>query len=650
MTRDEALDYIHEHSREYFQRDKSKKGYICPICGSGSGKTGTGITTKDGAHFTCWAGCFTNADIVDIIGKQYNLTGNDAFQRAYESFGVSVTSDANAPIYRASTQQQAPTHRQEKPEAAHAGPNAAAIAEYVRECAARVGDTDYFTRRGISPEAVRRFNLGYDPACKGMHAAIIPNDATYNARNTDPNATKDNRYRKPNGEGTAGLFNGAALDRGGVVFITEGEIDALSIMEAGAQAVGLASTSGANLLTRRIKERGTAATLILTLDADEHGERTASTLQADLSEMGVNCFTDSLSGEHKDPNEWLTADRRGFIDAVQTTAAEYTALIAAAEEEKVTEYLSTYSAGALINEMQAYVKSRANTPVISTGFNNLDEALDGGFYPGLCVLGGLSSLGKTSLALQIADNMAAAGTDVLIFSLEMSRYELMAKSVSRLTAEIKQSDKAYQNIYPLTTRGVLSGARYANYGPVLMGLLNAAYETYSRYAGRIFITEGTGNVGTKEIKQAIERHISITGRTPVVLIDYLQLIAPYDIKASDKQAVDRNILEMKRISRDYDLPLIAISSLNRENYGAKINMAAFKESGSIEFSADILLGLTLTAVEEATKDIKSLNIDELKAATPRKVAVKILKQRNGRAGQLCRFDYETAGNYFRETL
>ena len=83
MTKTELKEKILANSANYFLRDKKHKGYICPICGSGSGKNGTGITTKDNIHFTCWVGCFTNKDIFDIIGLQYGLTDfKDKFQKA----------------------------------------------------------------------------------------------------------------------------------------------------------------------------------------------------------------------------------------------------------------------------------------------------------------------------------------------------------------------------------------------------------------------------------------------------------------------------------------------------------------------------------------------------------------------------------------
>ena len=65
MNRDEARDYIIDRAKQILQPDNSRKGWVCPICGSGSGTKGTGITTKDGIHFTY--------GIVLKIKNKYNI-------------------------------------------------------------------------------------------------------------------------------------------------------------------------------------------------------------------------------------------------------------------------------------------------------------------------------------------------------------------------------------------------------------------------------------------------------------------------------------------------------------------------------------------------------------------------------------------------
>lgn len=83
MNRNQLKEQLKTRAKDYLKPDRSKKGYICPICSSGTGKHGTGITTKDGVHFTCWRGCFTSADIIDIIGLEYNISDyNDKLLKA----------------------------------------------------------------------------------------------------------------------------------------------------------------------------------------------------------------------------------------------------------------------------------------------------------------------------------------------------------------------------------------------------------------------------------------------------------------------------------------------------------------------------------------------------------------------------------------
>ena len=301
------------------------------------------------------------------------------------------------------------------------------------------------------------------------------------------------------------------------------------------------------------------------------------------------------------------------------------------------------------------LKRNREGKAIPTGFTELDKLLDGGLYSGLYFLGAISSLGKTTLALQIADNIAAGGHDVLIMSLEMSRTEMMAKTVSRET--FKQSlslDKTLKNA--LTTRGVLravfSGSEERE------RIILKAIEEYSSWGSRETIVEGIGDIGTPQIRKAVEEYIERLGKAPVLVIDYLQILSPVDIRATDKQNVDRNVLELKRISRDYHIPIIGISSFNRENYNAPVSMASFKESGAIEYSSDVLIGLQIEGIEkgayEKAEDYKErvqriLKETEQAKREGRAVAIeaKILKHRNGVPGSVI-FEFYSRYNFFKE--
>ena len=182
---------------------------------------------------------------------------------------------------------------------------------------------------------------------------------------------------------------------------------------------------------------------------------------------------------------------------------------------------------------------------------------------------------------------------------------------------------------------------------------------YGQYAKNIYITEGIGNVGVAEIRERVQRHVKLTGKPPVVVIDYLQIIAPTDIRATDKQNTDKAVLELKRLSRDYGIPVIGISSFNRDNYTAPVNLASFKESGAIAYSSDVLIGLQYEGMDyregEKEKDrdkrIRELmeeNVAKGGKGEAQTIQVKILKQRNGSRGDTL-LSFYPMFNYFTET-
>ena len=147
-------------------------------------------------------------------------------------------------------------------------------------------------------------------------------------------------------------------------------------------------------------------------------------------------------------------------------------------------------------------------------------------------------------------------------------------------------------------------------------------------------------------------HVKLTGNTPIVFVDYLQIMAPYDMRASDKQNTDKAVLELKRLSRDYKTPVVAVSSFNRDNYANEVNMAAFKESGAIEYGSDVLIALQPQGMKPgSTANDQKHNIKlvkECKASRERSVEAVILKNRNGKTGGKVGFIYYALFNCFEQ--
>lgn len=189
----------------------------------------------------------------------------------------------------------------------------------------------------------------------------------------------------------------------------------------------------------------------------------------------------------------------------------------------------------------------------------------------------------------------------------------------------------------------MTGKNYSSYNQTERELIKSAINDYHSISKRIFIREGMGDVTADTIVEQVKEHISKGNKPPVVIVDYLQILMPHNQKGTDKTNTDYAILNFKRLSRDYKIPVVVISSFNRENYSNKVSMQAFKESGAIEYSTDVLIGLQLIGVGS-----KSFDVDAAKSKNPREIEAVILKNRNGRTGDKIGYNFYAMFNYFSE--
>lgn len=317
------------------------------------------------------------------------------------------------------------------------------------------------------------------------------------------------------------------------------------------------------------------------------------------------------------------------------------------EEKRHKSMLEQYkgaNAKDSINSFIKGIKENVNTPPTSTGFPLLDEVLSGGMREGLTVIGAISSLGKTTMIQQIADNVAQSGRDVLFISLEMAKTELMSKSISRETLlEVLENDGNIRNAK--TSIGITDASKYENYSDEEHELIYTATKRYAEYAGNIYIVEAFGQIGFQDIRELVKIHYEKTGQAPIVVIDYLQIMKPDDPRATDKSNTDKAVNGLKQISRDFKTTIVAISSLNRESYNRPMSLTAFKESGAIEYSSDVLIGLDFTKMLD---DANEMDFEEEKDKVPRNITLTILKNRNGRTGKRINYLYDPRFNYFEE--
>lgn len=653
-AREQLKGYLRNYVESVTQKSKGANLYVCPLCGSGTGKSGTGaFSIKNGTSWKCFS-CNAGGDIFDLYGAINGTADhNEQLRGLSELYGVQVASYRStaqedfSPEYQNPTKNERYTHNSIHT-TVYTQAEAEDYTDFFLQANKAVEQTDYWKKRGLSKETVDRFKLGYvaewrhpkAPKAPTSPRLIIPTGkGSYLARDTREEVPAEQKPYSKSKVGSIQLFNKRALQTATKpIFIVEGELDALSIIEVGGEAVALGTTTKSKALVELLKAQAPAQALIIALDNDEAGQRASRELTEGLQELNIPCYSFNPCGEYKDANEALQRDREAFTIAV----AEAEHLQDEEEQAKREAYLKNSTA----NYLQSFINGIADsvdTPYIPTGFKKLDSVLDGGLYEGLYIVGAISSLGKTTIITQIADQIARAGTDVLIFSLEMARSEIMAKSISRHTLQsVLATGGDIRNAK--TARGITTGKRYIDYSQTERDLINNAIMEYSQYAQNIYISEGVGDIGAEQIRQTVAQHILYTGKTPVVIIDYLQILAPYSERATDKQNTDKAVMELKRISRDYKTPVIGISSFNRANYKEAVTMEAFKESGAIEYSSDILIGLQLKGAGK-----KEFDANEAKRKDPREIELVILKNRNGRTGDSLSFNFYPLFNYFEET-
>lgn len=653
MTKEQAKEYVKSTPppKGYFTEARvqyqGQPSYICPNCGNGSGEKGTGFhhDPHTPGYYKCFS-CEEYGDIIHFIGLNEGIDPNsvEAFNKAYEVYGLTLDNQEG---------HNTPQNEPERPKPKEVEPvikpeDVTGQEQYFKRCSNRLDlAIPYLKDRGISIQTARKYGLGYDPSLCFSYdvingALIIPTSGgTYEARNLDPEA----KQRWTASTGTRIPFNIEVLNSlkpTQEVYITEGAMDALSVLELGYPAIGLGGAT--KYFLQYLDGVQNKPHILIAMDNDDPGREKANRLSSQLSERKINHTIVNIAGNENDPNDLLRTNRQELEERLR---------LGRISPEERESYLKS-NAKEHIKPLLQTIRQGTYTPLCNTGFDLLDEELGDGLFMGLYILGAGSSVGKTTYLLQMIDQVAQSGQDVIIFSLEMGKHELMAKSISRHTAQLC-IDRDVNLRNAKTSNGILNQDRYITYDPVELKIIEDAIVAYGAYADNIYIHEGQGDITAQSIRETVDKHILFTGNRPVILIDYLQLIPPHEPRWSDKQNMDYAVSSLRRTARDCNIPVIVVSSYNRASYGTEANLGAFKESGAIEYSADVALALQFT--KKAKKEKGKLTDSDLanherneKRKDTRSLELVILKNRNGKTGGKLYYEYRPALNLFTETF
>ena len=205
---------------------------------------------------------------------------------------------------------------------------------------------------------------------------------------------------------------------------------------------------------------------------------------------------------------------------------------------------------------------------LPTGFQSVDKFTGGWQETDLIVVGGASSMGKTSLGLAFSYNCSRAGIPTAIFSYEMGDTQLLQRLVS-LESEVNN--------------------RYIMKGTLEGGELNRVDKAIGKLEGISLFIDECKDSSLRYLLNKIRQYV-ITKDVKFVLVDYLQLVK--GIGSSREQEVAMVARELKNIAKELNITIMALSQLSRgveRRDGCRPSLSDLRESGEIEQASDIVM-------------------------------------------------------------
>lgn len=280
------------------------------------------------------------------------------------------------------------------------------------------------------------------------------------------------------------------------------------------------------------------------------------------------------------------------------------------------------------HQLKADIDALQNYANRLTGFKNIDEQQF--FSPGLYVIGATPAAGKTTFCWQLLEQLANNGENCIYCSYEMSALELFSKTAAR---QLFLRDKQTK----LTAADIRRGSWSAQLDSVISDVANSK--------ANLQVLELQDET-IDDLLCRLKPLCFDKAKAPVVCLDYLQIVP--SSRESAKLGIDDSVRKLKKFQRDTNTTFIVISSFNRTNYTQSVSFESFKESGNIEYTADIVWALQLNilnSINPSNIGDSRKKINEAKKKQPRQIQLKCLKNRQG-TNYDCFFQYFSAHDCF----
>jgi len=278
---------------------------------------------------------------------------------------------------------------------------------------------------------------------------------------------------------------------------------------------------------------------------------------------------------------------------------------------------------------------------LDSGFPHFNNVCNG-LIPGLFVIAGPTSCGKTTLVKQLVDQVAKINeVPCLFFSLEQSKEELRIKTLSRLSG-VENRDILRGRLRGYEGEGLTKEQKEK---AELWAQVVGAYKEYGSWSQWVYVIEADRSTTVSRIEEMASRIMRRTGASQCfIVIDYLQKMPTEQAFGTTKDKIDFLTSELRRLARTLNSPVMVVSSENRAGYDTN-RLDVFKESGEIEYSADIAGILTRENIVETR--VKEKGEGKEKSFLKQGVTLHIAKNRNGERASI-RFKFLPELSMFKE--
>ena len=463
-------------------------------------------------------------------------------------------------------------------------PNTLAVVQYHQALLSDMAATGYLAGRRIGVQTIKRFQLGVC-SMNGANWLCIPhleNQQVVNIKYRSLPPAKKEFLREPGCRSV--LFNVDALATHREILITEGEIDAITLVEHGVENV-VGATNGAGAFDAEwVKDLEKTERIYICFDADEAGRKGALSL---AKRLGYNrCRNISLPC--KDVNDFFLQHTREEFDRLIQDAAQFS-------------LPGVIDVRAALDLLQGEESQENETTGLQTPWENVNRIIHGWKAGDLVIVTALPKTGKTTWMLDISRHLVLRWVPVLFFCLEMRPERLMRKVIQ---------------------------AQYRVERPTLQDIRNARllFENTPLYFGYFYKHHKTEDV-LGLIREAIQRY-----GIQFIVFDNLHLLCRSD---RVNEQIAQATLAFKFLAEEMEVPVVLIAQpRKRENSATEIMSAEdVRYSSAVHSDCDQMIILHRNRTASKAKDINAQKFIAREESMDPVTLVRVEAHRYGSGGE-----------------